>query len=61
MDAKHIAALIAQVADLAHAGTITLEMNTSLNASLWELATVKGLREEVAAIIQEEVQSLFQQ
>ena len=51
MDAKHIAELIAQVADLLLAGKIDHEMHTNLNAGLWELAVRKDLREEVEGIL----------
>lgn len=59
MDAKHIARLICAVADLAHEGTITLEMNTDLNASLWELASLKDVREDVDSILQEDAKNSF--
>lgn len=60
MDANQIAALIGQVADLAHSDAISLEMNQNLNAALWELATLKGLREEVDCILQHETQAMLE-
>lgn len=59
MDAKQIALLIGQIADLAHSDELTLEMNQKLNAALWELATKKGLREDVDGILQYEIQAMF--
>lgn len=55
MDAKNIAAVIAQMADLAREGSITLELHGVVNAALWELATLKACREEVHEILQEEI------
>jgi hypothetical protein len=52
MDAKQIALLISQIADLAHSDELTLEMNQNLNAALWELAMLKDIREEVDGILQ---------
>lgn len=60
MDAKQIAFLIGQVADLAHSGEVTLEMNQNLNAALWELATLKDLREDVDGILQYETQAMLE-
>lgn len=60
MDAKQIALLIGQVADLAHSGDVSLEMNQNLNAALWELATLKDIREEVHGIIQYEIQGMLE-
>ena len=54
MDAKHIAELIAQVADLLLAGKIDHEMHTNLNSGLWELAARKDLREEVTEILRQD-------
>ena len=54
MDAKHIAGLIAQVADLLLAGKIDHEMHTNLNSGLWELAARKDLREEVTEILRQD-------
>jgi len=59
MDAKQIALLIGQVADLAHSGDVSLEMNQNLNAALWELAMLKDLREEVDGILQHEIQGML--
>jgi len=60
MDAKQIALLIGQVADLAHSGDVSLEMNQNLNAALWELAMLKDLREEVDSILQHEIQGMLE-
>jgi hypothetical protein len=59
MDAKQIALLMGQVADLVLSGEVTLEMNENFNAALWELATLKDIREEVDAILQYETQAKF--
>jgi len=55
MDAKIIASVIAQMADLAREGSITLELHGTVNAALWELATLKDCREAVHDILQEEI------
>ena len=55
MDAKTIANTITQMADLAHEGSISLELHATVNAALWELATLKDLREEVHTILQDAV------
>lgn len=60
MDAKQIALLIGQIADLAHSDELTLEMNQNLNAALWELAMLKDLREEVDGILQHETQAMLE-
>lgn len=59
MDAKQIALLISQIADLAHSDELTLEMNQNLNAALWELAMLKDIREEVDGILQHETQAML--
>jgi len=55
MDAKHIAQLIATSAELRIVGKIDHETQANLTAGLWELATLKDLREEVDAILQADV------
>lgn len=60
MGAKQIALLIGQIADLAHSGVVSLEMNQNINAALWELATLKDLREEVDGILQYETQAMLE-
>jgi transcriptional regulator of acetoin/glycerol metabolism len=57
MDAKIIAATITQMADLAREGSISLELHGTVNAALWELATLKDLREEVDSILQSELEA----
>jgi transcriptional regulator of acetoin/glycerol metabolism len=54
MDAKIIAATITQMADLAREGLISLELHGTVNAALWELATLKDLREEVTEILRQD-------
>jgi hypothetical protein len=56
MDAKIIADTIKQMADLARAGSITLELHGTVNAALWELAMLKDLREEVHDVLQEDIE-----
>lgn len=57
MDAKIIAATITQMADLARSGSISLELHGTVNAALWELATLKDLREDVDAILQADIEA----
>jgi len=57
MEAKIIADTITQMADLAREGSISLELHTTVNAALWELATLKDLREEVHIILQATVEA----
>ena len=55
--AQIIADTITQMADLAREGSISLELHTTVNAALWELATLKDLREEVHTILQATVEA----
>lgn len=59
MDAKNIANTIMQMADLAREGSISLELHGTVNAALWELATLKDCREDVHAIMQADVLELI--
>jgi len=52
MNATQIANTISETAELAFAGTISLELHGAVNATLWELATLKGLNKEVDTILQ---------
>ena len=55
--AQIIADTITQMAELAREGSISLELHTTVNAALWELATLKDLREEVHNILQATVEA----
>jgi len=54
MKAHQIAALIDLVATECQRGNMAFEVHADLNASLWNLAVERGIREDVHAILQEE-------
>jgi|GEM_PF-3201167 len=51
-NAKIIADALTQVTDLMTEGKISHDLHASVTAALWELATLKDLREEVYNILQ---------
>jgi len=59
MEAKIIADTIIQMSDMARANEISLKLQGTVNAALWELATLKGKREEVHAILKAYSLELF--
>jgi hypothetical protein len=59
MEAKIIADTIIQMSDMARANEISLKLHGAVNAALWELATLKGKRGEVHAILKAYSLELF--
>jgi len=53
MKAHQIAALIDLVATECQRGNMSFEVHVDLNAALWNLASERGVREEVHEILQE--------
>lgn len=53
MEAYQIAALIDLAAVACRKGDMSFEVHTDLNAALWNLATDRGIREDVHEILQE--------
>jgi len=53
MEAKIIADAITQVTDLAAEGKIPYDLCATVASALWELATLKDIREDVHTAIQD--------
>lgn len=53
MDAKHIADLLIDIANANRRAELQHDKAIQTEAALWELAHRKGLREEVAEILEE--------
>lgn len=54
MEAKIIADTIILMSDMARANEISLKLQGTVNAALWELAARKDLREEVTEILRQD-------